>query len=614
MKHHIIYRISHILCIVLCLSACNEETFIDMTSQELSPLQFYTSSANTRTSLFDDGTTVVWSEKDELAVYDYETSKHRFVSEHIDGASALFEGKITKQKENFLALYPYELGAEKLSENQEIIAALPHKQTAVENTFAPNLNISVAKGARNIDGSPSNITFHNVCQLLKFTVPAYAADKIKQITFTADVPLAGNLYVDYSDDMPTATIATDGEKSITIVAPTGNATFTAGTYYIVSAPVELRGFTMTFTCDNNIYTLSSSSTFGGQAGKVYNLGNIDLVNTPLVTAKHQYADGLLQGTLLTVANPPIDGSEWKAVVKNAAGTIVRTMQGVGMLTSSEQDEHWPYLLRGNYSLDYTFTTSNGKEITKSQNFNLNEKPELSVTVTAHTSYSYYKGDGVTRDIPAANTCEPYKIYAPVVKINGAAPRLLANVNYSFIVSNNFNGNLTNNTDGTYIYDDYTIDAYGEYTLIGNVTFDGMTLTGEKKVHITGLPYETTPPTQNDWTGNAKEWNSSYVRLQKESTITKSFYCPEDINVRVEHDVRVRRHTENTTYQLICSGISLMSLKGGSVQSTVTDNGSYTGVLSSSNPTVSCYNSFGQADIWPLEGTNAQVSKIKVEYR
>lgn len=403
MKHHIIYRISHILCIVLCLSACNEETFIDMTSQELSPLQFYTSSANTRTSLFDDGTTVVWSEKDELAVYDYETSKHRFVSEHIDGASALFEGKITKQKENFLALYPYELGAEKLSENQEIIAALPHKQTAVENTFAPNLNISVAKGARNIDGSPSNITFHNVCQLLKFTVPAYAADKIKQITFTADVPLAGNLYVDYSDDMPTATIATDGEKSITIVAPTGNATFTAGTYYIVSAPVELRGFTMTFTCDNNIYTLSSSSTFGGQAGKVYNLGNIDLVNTPLVTAKHQYADGLLQGTLLTVANPPIDGSEWKAVVKNAAGTIVRTMQGVGMLTSSEQDEHWPYLLRGNYSLDYTFTTSNGKEITKSQNFNLNEKPELSVTVTAHTSYSYYKGDGVTRDIPAANT-------------------------------------------------------------------------------------------------------------------------------------------------------------------------------------------------------------------
>ena len=120
MKHHIIYRISHILCIVLCLSACNEETCIDMTSQELSPLQFYTSSANTRTSLFDDGTTVVWSEKDELAVYDYETSKHRFVSEHIDGASALFEGKITKQKENFLALYPYELGAEKLSENQEV--------------------------------------------------------------------------------------------------------------------------------------------------------------------------------------------------------------------------------------------------------------------------------------------------------------------------------------------------------------------------------------------------------------------------------------------------------------------------------------------------------------
>jgi hypothetical protein len=301
------------------------------------------------------------------------------------------------------------------------------------------------------------------------------------------------------------------------------------------------------------------------------------------------------------------------VVKNSAGTVVRSVQGKGTLYSSEQDANWPYLLRGDYSLEYTFVSSNGREVTKTQSFNLNEKPELSVTITALTSFSYYKGDGVACDITAANLCEPYKVYAPTIKINGIATEILKNPNYSFVVSNSFNGTLSKNVDGVYSYNDYTVSGYGAYSLTANVTFDGTVRSGVKSVHITGLPYSAIPPTQSDWTGSAAQWNSSYVRLQDQQTITKRFHCPENINVRVEHDVRVRRHTTNTTYELRCSGTTLKSVKGGSVQSTVTDAGSYTGVLTSTDPTVSCYNSYGQNNIG-LEGTNAQVKKIKVDYR
>ena len=139
MKQHILYHISLVLGVALCLFACNEEDFVDNTTQELSSLELYTSSTNTRTSLLDDGTTVVWNAEDELAVYDYEAAKHRFIADNISGSSARFIGKITAKKDYFLALYPYELGAEALSANNEIVVTLPQAQTAAESTFAPNL-------------------------------------------------------------------------------------------------------------------------------------------------------------------------------------------------------------------------------------------------------------------------------------------------------------------------------------------------------------------------------------------------------------------------------------------------------------------------------------------
>lgn len=611
MKQHILYRISLVLGVALCLFACNEEDFVDTTTRELTSLELYTSSVSTRSGLLDDGTTVIWHEDDELAVYDYEAPKHRFVAGNVNGPSAQFIGKITAKKDDFLALYPYELGAENLSANNEIVVTLPQEQTAQESTFAPNLNVSVAKGARNVDGSPSSITFYNVCQLLKFTVPDYAAGKIKQIQFAANTPVAGTLYVDYSGDMPTAAIASDAARNITVVPSTGSETFGAGTYYIVSAPVVLDGFTMSFTCDNTTYTLGSSSTFGGQAGKVYNLGSIDLVNTPQVTAKHQYTDGLLQGTLLTVANPPIVDGEWKAVVKNAAGTIVRTMQGVGTLTSSEQDENWPYLLRDNYTLEYTFTSSNGKEIVKTMSFNLNEVPQLSVSVSAYTSYSYYIGDGVSKDISAANRCNNVTIYAPKIAINGIASHILSNANYSFVVTNNFGGIQSSVSEGIYSYNDYTVNNYTAYTLTGNVVFDGITRSGSKMVYITGLPYTAQPPTQSDWGGSAQKWESDYVRLHKH-TISKTFYCPANINVKVGQIASARQHTLSTTYKLICSGSTLKTLTT-SWMSTVEDNGTYDSELKAGDPTVKCENSYGSADAI-IEGTHAKVRTITVRYR
>ena len=620
MKGSFLLFLTTILALATNLTSCGEEHIMDNNVHELSPLSFNAAPPTaTRTALDSDGNAVVWEATDEIAVYDFNTTKHKFVITQFDKSNAQFTGKITAKKEQFLAVYPYSLSAENLTATGEISVELPSQQNAALSSFASNLNLSIGKGARNVDGSPSNVTFYNVCQLLKFHIPEYASGKIKQIQFNAKTAVAGIMNVAYTANTPVTTVDQNGSKVITILPPTGSDTFAAGTYYIVSAPVVLKGFSMAFTCDGTSYTLSSNSTFGGKAGKIYTLGTIDLVNSPSISAQHIYTNGILQGTRVTLSNAPIEGYEWKASIKNSAQNIIRNVQGTGTLISSEQDELWPYLPQGNYTIEYTYTTSNGKSFTKTQTLNVTEKPQFTVSTTAYTSFSYYKGDVVEKNIAEANKCNNATIYSPKIAINNISPKILSNSNYSFSVSNTFNGIQSGYNSGIYTYNNYTVSNLGSYTLTGSVTFDGVTQSSSKTVHITGMPYTAAPPTQTDWSGDAYSWEKDFVRLHykiipaDDHTITKTFFCPENINVTVSQNAYVRRATVSTTYKLLCSENELKSLSPGYMSST-TDINSYQTQMTQSTPTVSCTNSYGNPDTWISEGTNAKVYSITVQYR
>ena len=134
-----------------------------------------------------------------------------------------------------------------------------------------------------------------------------------------------------------------------------------------------------------------------------------------------------------------------------------------------------------------------------------------------------------------------------------------------------------------------------------------------------MPYTAAPPTQTDWSGDAYSWEKDFVRLHykiipaDDHTITKTFFCPENINVTVSQNAYVRRATSGTTYKLLCSGNELKSLSPGYMSST-TDINSYQTQMAQSTPTVSCTNSFGNPDTWISEGTNAKVYSITVQYR
>ena len=606
------------------IAACSD-TVLEEESQEMVPMTIEAQPEATRTAL--EGTSVVWSKGDEVAVYDFISPKHLFTSETTEGRTR-FLGQITAKTESFAAIYPYDLAGETSSSQSALPATLPTEQYAVANGFPAGMNISVAKGTRNIDGSPSYVTFHNVCQLLRFTIPTYVADKVTSIVFTAQTAVAGKLNIDYSGTSPVVSIAQTESKAITVLPPSRTSTFAAGTYYILTAPVQLNGFSMTMqTSDDKSYRLASSTQFGGDAGRIYSLGSIDLVNTPEIKINHVYENGLLQGTKVSAIDAPIEGQPWTITIKNAKGTTVRTLLGTGNLTSDETDASWPYLPTGIYSASYAYTTSNGKTITKTiSDISVSDKPTFGMTFTAYTSYSYYKGDGVAKNIVTANSLDPKTIYNPTVTITGVAERILTNSNYNFSVSNNFEGSLSSSSNGVYNYQSYSVDKYQEYKLSDTVAFDGVSHTVNRSLHITGLPYKAVPPTQSDWTGDAYDWNGEeggrkFVRLHyvvsfssDPHVISKSFYAPEDLNVSVAHNVYVRSVTVRTTYILTCSGTELKSINPERYDR-IEDSESYNGVLTSSNPIISCSNSYGNPPtVVTGEGTHTKVYSVAVNYR
>ena len=230
--------------------------------------------------------------------------------------------------------------------------------------------------------------------------------------------------------------------------------------------------------------------------------------------------GMLVGTLLT-SSDGYPGMTWKAVVTNAAGDEVRTMQGTGVLTSSHTTSTaWPYLPQGTYKATYYIVSEDGTAMkASSREFMIPAPTGLTVNVTGYTSYSKY----LEGDIDAANSCERLTIYEPGIYIN-VASSLLSNSNYHNLCTftYTYDGTTANVAEGSNSYEpgDMTGQAVSPdaHTLRGNLTFDGTSVQAEKSYIITGLPYALNLANHEEWDASGGvDWYENDVRLGHLST-------------------------------------------------------------------------------------------------
>lgn len=606
---------------LLALAACQSDE-LQVPDTEACILEILTSTEHaTRTALLQDGKTVVWEQGDAIAVYDYIAPKKKFVAEVSEGTTR-FKGNITPKNSSFIAVYPHDLCEEEL-QSQKVAINLPSEQTAVPGGFAPNTNLSIGKGERNVDGSPSQVTFRNICQLFKLQVPSYIDGRITKIVLATNKAISGKLLVDYSGSVPSVTVDNQENTSVTLLPPAGNTTFAEGTYYMALAPVQAEGFSLTMTDTNGkTYSQHSKQIFGGTSGVIYTLGSLDLVEQPAVTAQHVYASGILQGTEVSLT-APVPDREWSATITNAAGATVRTLaKAAGTLKSEATDATWPYLPKGAYTVNYTFLTANGKEISSSVSFQISENPEFGLFQQAASSYTYYAGDEVEKNVTRANSIEAFTVTAISSSVTGISETILNNANYNITYTNDFSGSVTASSNSAVTYADKKYSATGAYTLGSTATFDGVTKSDTKSVHITGLPYSAKPPTDAEWDGSVNNWNyTSYnhpgVRLHNH-TISKTFYVPGSTDITVYHDVDIHTCTRGTTYTLSAGGETIFQKEeSGRAAGNECHNhsGNVSGRFTPSNAVISVDNSYGNpASSGLFYGTHLLVREITVRYR
>ena len=227
----------------------------------------------TKTVLQKDGS-IYWSPADCINVF-YGDKAGVFTSTNTEpAASAEFTGSlgtfVLDGETEFIASYPYTDGA--VLSGNTLNLVLSSEQNAVEETFADELFISVAKS------KDYNLHFFNVCGGVSFSL---ARDDIKKVVFKGNngESLAGHFSVGFaSDDIPFISFINDWEPSVSLTAPE-NSTFKSGVfYYIVLIPQVLsKGYTLELYTDELVETISSDSSvsiFRSRWGVLNNIGTI----------------------------------------------------------------------------------------------------------------------------------------------------------------------------------------------------------------------------------------------------------------------------------------------------------------------------------------------------
>ena len=156
---------------------------------------------------------------------------------------------------------------------------LSSSQPAADNTFAPNLNLSwaaVTKTEVNNNASsqsPINVTFKNMCALIKVTLPAEEYNVNNILIESTSAGLTGDRSLTWVAESSKQELMLGNFKSAVNEVSLANAdgsNLTAGaSYYAVVWPGQHNGLTFTFTDENGLVCVKNlNKTVNCEVGKI----------------------------------------------------------------------------------------------------------------------------------------------------------------------------------------------------------------------------------------------------------------------------------------------------------------------------------------------------------
>lgn len=204
---------------------------------------------STKTSLSEDGLSVLWNPGDEINLFYGESGSLKLTADtKTPSAKTTFTGTLGEGDEPISgdepvwAVYPY--NESNTSDGQSVTITVPNEQTAVEGSFDKDALITVAHS------SGSNLDFYNVCGGIKFRVEHEGIDRISVFgPWKEDI--AGTVKVTMGSDGKPAYSVVDGKAIITVHAPDEDGFKVGVWYYVVSLPMEFEdGMTIQLRHDN----------------------------------------------------------------------------------------------------------------------------------------------------------------------------------------------------------------------------------------------------------------------------------------------------------------------------------------------------------------------------
>ena len=262
--------------------------------------------ASTKTQLVN-GTDVQWTPGDKIKMcFEVKTWQNSCSwtgvefenSGEVVSESASFTGNVDLNKINVqdygFVVYPTSFkfesrtGSNSANYTTTISHVLPSAQPAVENTFASDLNLSYApvekkEVSANISNkTPIEVTFQNMCALIKVNLPAENYNVKEILVESASKGLTGEYSMLWEASSTKQTLKLNSFKSevkeVTIANEDGSNLTPGASYYAVVWPGQHNGLTFTFTDDKGLECVKNlSETVNCEVGKITQINVKSLV-------------------------------------------------------------------------------------------------------------------------------------------------------------------------------------------------------------------------------------------------------------------------------------------------------------------------------------------------
>lgn len=229
-----------LLAVLSLLAACSvqEETVIPSTSREVILTATTEGNAETRTTLDDDYTSLLWMPKESISVFQGGQMAVFTSTNTEESSSAVFKGTLPRNNSDkvIYGLYPY--SKEASVSDGLITTSLAGEQVGRPGTFGNNLFISVARS------ESYDLKFFNVCSGLRFMLDRSDIHRVTLLSNGGE-PLAGKFSIGFDRAIPVIRQVAEGTSEVTLSAPGGKAFEPGVWYYLVTLPSSLgKGYTI----------------------------------------------------------------------------------------------------------------------------------------------------------------------------------------------------------------------------------------------------------------------------------------------------------------------------------------------------------------------------------